>query len=103
MIPYSMRGKITALNGDREDPSQLTFRVLPDHSKEDFYPQGVGPAEVIIHANTDQLKGLSFGDTVHVEGNLSYGVSRRKDQNNPNRYWDNYRCHFSLKSIKKVQ
>lgn len=102
MISFNLRGKLTALNSDREDPTHLTFRVLPDHGKDDFYPQGVGPAEVILHASPDKMAGVSFGDNVQVEGNLSFGVSRRKDQNNPNRYWDNYRSHFSVRSIKKV-
>jgi len=101
MIAFKLTGKLTAINADREDVNHVTFRVLPEHNAGDFYPQGVSPAQVILHGTPAMIQGVQFGEVVTVEGNLSFGVQVRKDNNNPNKTWENYRTHFAVRTIKK--
>lgn len=102
MMNVSFRGRLTAINASREEPARVWLRVLPQSARTDFYAEGVQPADVLLNATSEQVKGVNFGDEVQVEANMTHGVSARKDKNNPDKVWENYRTNFQITAIKKV-
>lgn len=102
MMKVTIRGRLTAINASRDEPSRVWVRVLPESSRSDFYAEGVQPAEVLMNTNAQQIQGIHFGDEVTVEANLTYGVSLRRDRQNPDKTWENYRTNFQIQTIKKV-